>query len=300
MKALLFAPLLLVQVASPQRLVLTPNTITLPRGPGQIFVDDAAGGHLKFKYTGAVNPVVGGPAAYNFVVVIPSTGVTSETVLIGLNSSVLPYLRPGGLYPAVVQFATVDVTPASMTGVTVNLLAPSEPAPAIQAVVNATSSQPALSPGELVSIMGSHLTGPTLSTNYDDTASYPTSVASTSVTFNGIAAPLVYVSPAQINAIVPFALAGQSSVQIAVQRFEQVSAAFSVPLQDTSPGIFTATQNGSGQGAILQLAAGAFTYNGQGNPASAGQTVEIFATGAGVWTPAAQSDVFLYGETFTT
>ena len=109
-----------------------------------------------------------------------------------------------------------------------------------------------LSPGALVSIFGSNLTGPTLSTTFDDTASYPTSVASTSVTFNSIAAPLLYVSPTQINAIVPFSLAGQTSLQVAVQRFERVSSTFTMPLQDTAPAIFTSTQSGTGQGAVLQ------------------------------------------------
>ena len=149
--------------------------------------------------------------------------------------------------------------------------------------------------------MGSHLTGPTLSTTFDDTASYPTSVAGTSVTFNGIAAPLLYVSPSQINAIVPFSLAGQTSVQVAVQRFERVSASVTVPLQDTAPAIFTSTQSGTGQAAILQQGSdGSFTYNSSTNPAPSGAPLEIFATGQGVWTPPPQSDVSIGASRFTT
>jgi len=122
------------------------------------------------------------------------------------------------------------------------------------------------------------------------------------VTFNGTAAPLVYVSPSQINAIVPFALAGQSSALVIVTRYGVASAAVTVPLQTTSPGIFTASQSGSGQGAIWQLGAnGQFTLNGSTNPASSGAALEIFATGMGVWTPAAQSDLALFGgASFTT
>jgi len=168
--------------------------------------------------------------------------------------------------------------------------------PSIQSVVNAASLQPALSPGTLVSIFGTDLTGPTQSTTYDATASFPTSVASTSVTFNGTAAPLVYVSPTQINTIVPFALAGQTSAQVVVTRFGMVSAAVTVPLQATSPGIFTVSQSGSGEGAIWQQGAnGQFTLNGSTNPAPSGTALEIFATGMGVWTPPAQSDVALFG-----
>jgi len=119
--------------------------------------------------------------------------------------------------------------------------------------------------------------------------------------FNGIAAPLLYVSPTQINAIVPFSLAGQTNLQVAVQRFAVVSAAVTVPLQSTAPAIFTSAQSGTGQGVVLQQGPdGTFTYNGASNPASAGASLQIFATGQGVWTPPSLSDVFIYGESFTT
>ncbi|MBI1895143.1 MAG: hypothetical protein HYS04_01210 [Acidobacteria bacterium] len=260
------------------------------------------GGHLKFRYAGARSnngtPV---PDEFNFAVLVPSSGTTPAILSVGLNPFVLARLKPGGTVSLNVEFTTVDITPASTVPCNIDLFVPTEPAPTIQAVVNAASLEPLLSPGTLVSILGAHLTGPTLSTTYGPTASYPTSVASTSVTFNGVAAPLLYLSPGQINAIVPFALAGQTSVEVVVQRFDQVSAAFTLPLQDTSPGIFTATQSGAGQGAILQQdLGGQFTYNSCDNPAASGTALEIFATGAGVWTPPTQSDVFLFGTSFTT
>jgi uncharacterized protein (TIGR03437 family) len=287
---------LMVQFASAQ-LGLQPTIITLPRDLGEFIISDGGGGHVKFKYAGAA-PEFNAPS---FIVVVPSSATTPAPVRIGLNPSVVAQFKPGGIYSLSVQFTTVDQTPASTVRGGVNFIVPSEPPPSVRAVVNAASLQPFLSPGALVSIFGSHLTGPTLSTNYDDTASFPTSVASTSVTFNGIAAPLLYVSPGQINAIVPFALAGQTSAQVVVQRFDMVSAAFTLPLQDSSPGVFTATQNGSGQGAILQQGSdGALSYNSTDNPAPRGAALEIFATGAGVWTPPAQSDVFILGERFTT
>jgi len=222
-------------------------------------------------------------------------------VNVGVNPNVVAQLKPGITYTLTPEFTTVDQTPASTAITIVALSVPSEPPPGIQSVVNSASLQPALSPGVLVSIFGSHLTGPTLSTPYDDTASYPTSVATTSVTFNGVAAPLLYLSPTQINAVVPFSLAGQTSLQVAIQSFERVSASFTVPLQDTAPSIFTSSQTGTGQAAILQQASdGSLSYNSSSNPAPAGTYLEIFATGQGVWTPPPQSDVFFFGESFTT
>jgi hypothetical protein len=202
------------QFASAQ-LSVSPQIITLPRDSGHIIISDGRGAQLKFKYGGVENAF----NAPNFIVVIPSSGTTPSVVRIGLNSNVVAQLQPGGRYSLTVTFVTVDQTPESKAGSIVELIVPQEPPPSVASVVNAASLQPLLSPGALVSIIGSHLTGPTQSTNYDDTASYPTSVAGTSVTFNGIDAPLLYVSPGQINAIVPFALAGQKSVQVVVQRF---------------------------------------------------------------------------------
>jgi uncharacterized protein (TIGR03437 family) len=284
------------QFASAQ-LSVSPQIITLPRDSGHIIISDGRGAQLKFKYGGVENAF----NAPNFIVVIPSSGTTPSVVRIGLNSNVVAQLQPGGRYSLTVTFVTVDQTPESKAGSIVELIVPQEPPPAITSVVNAASLQPLLSPGALVSIIGSHLTGPTQSTNYDDTASYPTSVAGTSVTFNGIDAPLLYVSPGQINAIVPFALAGQKSVQVAVQRFNQVSATVTLPFLDTSPAIFTAAQSGSGQGVIFQQGSdGQFTYNSADNPAPKGAALEIFATGSGAWTPPPQSDVYLSPEPFTT
>jgi uncharacterized protein (TIGR03437 family) len=45
---------------------------------------------------------------------------------------------------------------------------------------------------------------------------------------------------------------------------------------------------------------GPLSYNSPSNPAHAGDYLEIFATGQGVWTPPPQSDVFFFGEPFTT
>jgi uncharacterized protein (TIGR03437 family) len=269
---------------------------------GQLGIDDSGGGHLNFTYSSTISSF-GSPVADadNYVLLVPSSGTTPASVTIGLNPLPATILKPGSTYSLQVSFTTVGQTPESKASCNVRYIVPDEPKPNIQAVVNSASLQPVLSPGALVSILGSHLTGPTLSTNYGPTASYPTSVASTSVTFNGVAAPLLYVSPSQINAILPFALAGQKSLQVAVQRFDQASNTLTLPFQDTSPAIFTATQSGTGQGAILQKGAdGQFTYNSSANPATAGSALEIFATGAGVWTPPVRSDVFLFPANFTT
>ena len=62
----------------------------------------------------------------------------------------------------------------------------------------------------------------------------------------------------------------------------------------------TATQSGTGQGAIFQRQPGGQrTNNSCDNPAASGTALEIYATGMGMWTSAPVSDVFLKGRSFT-
>jgi uncharacterized protein (TIGR03437 family) len=283
----------ITQLGYAQYNLLCDSAVLAPLKPNsavQIGVSEGSGAHVQFQYAG-VTSALNSP---NFIIVVPSGGTTPGVVNLGLNPGVVAQMQPWGTYELSVRFTTADQSASCASVAT--FTAPSAPAPAIQSVVNAASLQPALSPGALVSVFGANLTGPTQSTTYDATASFPTSVANTSVTFNGTAAPLVYVSPSQFNAIVPFALAGQTTAQVVVTRFGVASTAVAVPLQTTSPGIFTVSQGGSGQGAIWQQGAdGQFTLNGSTNPAPGGTALEIFATGMGVWTPAAQSDLALFG-----
>ena len=289
---LLLAPMM--QFAAAQ-LYCTPGTnLFTPTSldPKTITVADRSGANVKFRYVGVEAAEKGIP---NFIIVVPSSGTTPAAVQIVLNPNVTALLSPSSTYELSVQFAPDDQSPANPNCSGVILRMPDEPPPNIQSVANSASLQSALSPGAMVSIFGSHLTGPTLSTTFDDTGSYPTSVAATSVTFNGVAAPLLYLSPAQINAIVPVSLAGQTSLQVDVQRFERVSAPTTVPLQDTAPAIFTSSETGTGQAAVLQQAPnGPLSYNSSSNPAHAGDYLEVFATGQGLWTPPPQSDIVIF------
>lgn len=255
---------------------------------------------VKFKFD-HVEPVGTGAAAPpNFVVISPSSGTAPTSVPVGLNEGIVRSMAPG-VYRLNVVFTTVDQSPSSQAGVTVQLiLSPPSLPPTIGSVLSSASFLPVISPGEMVSIFGTNLGPPLGATQYDVTGLYPTTLGdgtvsgNTTVRFGGVAAPLLYVSPNQINAVVPYAVSGQKTVDVVVTCYGQSTAAFSVPVLDTSPGIFTATQNGSGQGAILNVPANtpndltAYTYNSVENPAAKGAPIEFFATGAGVWNPPVQ------------
>jgi uncharacterized protein (TIGR03437 family) len=161
------------------------------------------------------------------------------------------------------------------------------PPPAVTSVVSAASLRPAISPGEVVSIFGANLGTPPVAASYGDIGLYPSALGNTTVTFNGIPTPLLYVSPGQINAVVPFEVTGRQTVDIVVTHDSQASPTFSMPITDTSPAIFTSTQTGKGQGAILNAGPGSVSPgapNGPENPAPPGSAISIFATGGGLFT----------------
>src|SRR5260370_22701097 len=85
----------------------------------------------------------------------------------------------------------------------------------------------------------------------------------------------------QINAIVPYDIAGQSNVSVVVTHYGQ-SSPFTVAMADTSPAIFTVDGTGRVQGAVLNMAN---TVNSSKQPAPPGSVIQISATVAGMWNP---------------
>ena len=103
-----------------------------------------------------------------------------------------------------------------------------------------------------------------------------------SVLFNGVSAPLLYATPSQAGAVVPYAIAG-SSVNLAVQSANAASAPVAVAVAATSPGIFTLDSTGRGQAAALNQDG---SPNGVNAPAPAGSVISFYATGEGQTKPA--------------
>ena len=106
----------------------------------------------------------------------------------------------------------------------------------------------------------------------------PTALGGTSVTFNGIATPLFFVSPGQIYGQLPFDVStGQATV--VVRRGSTPSAPQTVQLAAVSPAIFTVNGAGSGPGAILHAAT--LQHVTGSNPAHSGEGIIIYCVGLG-------------------
>ncbi|MGH3184368.1 MAG: IPT/TIG domain-containing protein, partial [Streptosporangiaceae bacterium] len=197
---------------------------------------------------------------------------------------------PQGLTPGVYQ-GSIVVTgfggsgPAQTVSVTLAVTSPAPPA--VTNLLNAASLIPGpVAPGEIVTLQGSGL-GPTPGVSGTITAAgaFATSAAGIQVLFDGVPAPLLYVSGSQINAVVPYEVFNRSTTNIQVSAMGVTSATLSLGVNPSAPGIFTASGSGSGPGAILNQDG---SLNSVSNPASLGSIVSIYATGEGQTSPAGQ------------
>ena len=154
-------------------------------------------------------------------------------------------------------------------------------------LVNAASFESAaVSPGEIISIFGLSIGPPEAALLVVEDGQIGSELAGTRVLFDGVPAPLIHVSANQINAIVPYAVAGQASTQVQVERGGAWSNIVTFDVAEASPGIFTLNQTGGGQAAALNVEAdGSLTVNGPGNPVARGGMVVLYATGEGQTDP---------------
>jgi uncharacterized protein (TIGR03437 family) len=162
--------------------------------------------------------------------------------------------------------------------------APSQPAIHNECVLNAANYLGGgVAPGEIVTILGSAM-GPSDLVKLQPAADgqIPTTLAGARILFNGEPAPLIYVSDQQSSAIVPYDLAGKSSVSVQVEYNGVQSSPVVVPVFDARLGVFSFGPNGTGQAAIINEGG---TVNSPFNPAAAGSLVSIYATGGGLTTP---------------
>lgn len=156
--------------------------------------------------------------------------------------------------------------------------------PAIQGVFNGASYSGNVAPGAWVSIFGTSLAPSALAASGSP---LPTQLNGVSVTIGGVPAPLVYVSPGQINAIIPFEVTIPTSPSIdtpvIVQTSTAASSAFNIRLSKDAPALFT--QNQAGTGAAL-------AFDANFKPVSsiqAGNPIVLYAVGLGATNPPASS-----------
>jgi uncharacterized protein (TIGR03437 family) len=152
-------------------------------------------------------------------------------------------------------------------------------APAIRQVVNAASYDNTVAPGTWAALFGTELAGTTATASG---VPLPLSIEGVSVTVGGVTAPLLFVSPGQINALIPFESPTGDQVPVVVNTPAGTSVAFDVVLQRNAPAIFTSNAQGSG---------GALAFDSSFRPLSAvgRNVIVLYANGLGPTDPVATS-----------
>ena len=155
-------------------------------------------------------------------------------------------------------------------------------------VVNGASFQPAIAPNTWVTITGGNLSGTTRVWDTNDfvNSALPTDIDSVSVKVNGTYAYVEYVSPTQLNVLLPVGLAsGQATFE--TYNFGLASTAVTVQVQDVAPAFFLQSD---GKHIVATHADGSLigpTTTTGATPAAPGETIVLYGTGFGVTNPAA-------------
>jgi len=142
----------------------------------------------------------------------------------------------------------------------------------VASVVSAAGFQPGpVAPGSLVSLFGVNLAPAAVAAS----APWPRVLGGSSVFINGVAAPLAYVSVAQINAQIPYETqSGPATVNVVPGG--HVLPPIEVTVQPIAPSLFVDAQNH----ALAQNQDG--TLNGADHPAATGTLLTAYLTGQGV------------------
>lgn len=147
------------------------------------------------------------------------------------------------------------------------------PKPKISDVTSAASYAHVYAPGQMVVVWGSKL-GPAqqASLQLDSNGLVSTSVAGVRILFDGIAAPIVYVTATQCAAVIPYFGATNPTTHVQVEYQGVRSDPFQIAVSPTAPGLFTVNASGQGQASAT-------------NPGQRGSVVTLWATGEGLTDP---------------
>ena len=138
--------------------------------------------------------------------------------------------------------------------------------PVITAVLNGASFQKTFAPGMILSVFGSRLATATGSAS---AVPLPNQLAGASATINGIAAPLYYASPSQLNLQIPYEITANSPATLKITSNGQ-SGTTSFLVSAAAPGVFS-----DSNGAVVP-----------NKTAARSQVISLYITGQGAVTPA--------------
>jgi uncharacterized protein (TIGR03437 family) len=252
-----------------------PATAAQLNQPSGIALDSAGNLYIADTFNLRIRKVTNGT-----ITTIAGNGAQGIAVENG-PATAAPLNYPGG---GVAVDRSGNVYFVDVNNFRVRVLTPTSASQVITAVANGASNiRGPIAAGEIVIISGVGL-GPAqiADAHVGADGRYGTELVGTTVSFNATPAPILYTWATQISAVVPYGISG-TNAQVAVTYQGQTTAAFSVPIASSAPGIFTLDSTGKGQAAAVNQDN---SLNTASTPAKAGDVISIFATGEGATTPA--------------
>lgn len=155
--------------------------------------------------------------------------------------------------------------------------------PAVSSIVNAADGTAGIAPGGLFSIYGSQLSPITLATNQ---IPLPVALANSCLTVNGLSVPMLYASPTQINAQMPFEAVG--NVSLILYTPGGTSNVYRLSIQPGAPAVFRAALDPNTIVPTVVRASNGILAT-PSNPVHRNDTLVIYLTGLGQTSPSGQT-----------
>lgn len=154
-----------------------------------------------------------------------------------------------------------------------------------------------LAPGSFVSIFGANLSA---GVNQSETLPLATQLGATQVVLAGQQLPLQFVGGGQVNAIIPYDVPVNTTMQMVVMNGPAISMPQAVVMAPAQPAVFTVNQSGQGAGIVV-----AYTQSGTNfqvdadHPMSAGDVAVIYCAGLGPVNPPVPAGTAAPSETLS-
>lgn len=187
------------------------------------------------------------------------------------------------LAPLASRNAIVALTTSGVTVFPWNFDAGAAP-PRLDRIVNAADGTQPVAPGGLISVYGADLSPVSQSSR---SVPLPTILGDTCLTVNGQPVPVMFVSPAQINAQLPFAIDGNT--QLLLRTPGGVSDALNVTILPAAPSVFRNSTAGPETGIATVVRGTNGLVVTPSNPVHRGDVLTIYATGLGRTSPTVET-----------
>ncbi len=234
---------------------------------GFVFVDQTA---FRTTAAAATAPGVMERVDLNSASAVRPTPIT-EAPLAGQPGSVFSRT----LAPLANRSAFVSLTTSGFTVIAWDYDASVAP-PALQKVLSAADDAAPVAPGGLVTVWGTQLSPVNIASNE---VPVPAALADSCLTVNGALAPMLFASPRQINAQLPFEVEGHATMVLHTPGGTSNDLNFNI--LSTAPSVFRSGVAGPQSGIPTVVRAKNNQLVTAANPIHRGEAIVIWATGLG-------------------